>query len=108
MEPIPFERGRVVYATAGRDRGRYFIVLDVVDGTQPGEKQGFALISDGRTRKLAHPKRKKCKHLRCKPVRMDALDTLQAANMLKDSDLRNFLEANGFGLAGDIPLKEED
>ena len=53
MEP---EKGLIVYAMAGRDKGRYFVVLEA--------EKGYALIADGKTRKLAKPKRKNAKHLR--------------------------------------------
>lgn len=53
MEP---EKGLIVCATAGRDSGRYFVVLEA--------EKGYALIADGKTRKLGSPKRKNIKHLR--------------------------------------------
>lgn len=43
-------KGLVVRALAGRDMGNFFVVLSV-DG-------GYALIADGKRRKLASPKRK--------------------------------------------------
>lgn len=47
--------GDVVMSKAGRDRGRYFIVL---------KKEGiFAYICDGDLRKTDKPKKKKIKHL---------------------------------------------
>lgn len=48
-------KGVVVKAVAGRDSGRYFIVVDYEDN--------FVWISDGKTRKLESPKKKKIKHL---------------------------------------------
>ena len=53
MEP---EKGLIVYAMAGRDMGRYFVVLEA--------EKGYALIADGKTRKITKPKRKNAKHLR--------------------------------------------
>lgn len=47
--------GQVVKALAGRDKGRFFLVLDT--------DKGFALITDGKTRPLERPKRKNVKHL---------------------------------------------
>lgn len=47
--------GTVVKATAGRDKGRVFLVIDV--------KDGFAYIADGRTRKIGKLKKKNFKHL---------------------------------------------
>lgn len=52
---MEFVRGMVVRSNAGRDQGGFFTVLSVQDG--------YAVISDGKSRKLEHPKRKKLKHL---------------------------------------------
>lgn len=49
------EKGSVVLATAGRDRGELFVVLS------EGERD--CLIADGRRRKVLHPKRKNTRHL---------------------------------------------
>ena len=48
-------KGCVVLSTAGRDKGLYFVVLDVEDN--------YALIVDGKLRRVDSPKRKKIKHL---------------------------------------------
>lgn len=53
MEP---EKGLIVCATAGRDKGKFFVVLE--------SDKGYALIADGKSRKLSSPKRKNVKHLR--------------------------------------------
>ena len=50
------KKGDVVIATAGRDKGKYFLVISVNDS--------IALITDGRTRKVLHPKKKNVKHLK--------------------------------------------
>lgn len=85
MKPIPFEVGRVVQSTQGRDRGRLFIVISVVDGE-------FVLIADGALRKARHPKRKKIKHLHAKPVFFpEFADTLRANIAVADSELRKAL-----------------
>ena len=49
-------RSSLVQAAAGREAGKYFFVLET-DGE-------YALIADGKCRKLEAPKRKKRKHLR--------------------------------------------
>lgn len=48
--------GQVVKSKAGRDKGRIFLVLDIIDDQH-------ILIVDGDLRKLDNPKRKKIKHL---------------------------------------------
>ena len=55
MERLPMEIGRAVQSLQGRDAGRCFVILQVVDDQ-------FVLMADGLTRKLDHPKKKKVKH----------------------------------------------
>ncbi len=49
-------RAHLVEATAGREKGRLFYVLDT-DGE-------FLLLADGKCRRVEAPKRKKRKHVR--------------------------------------------
>ena len=51
-----FYAGNIVLSKAGRDKGKYFIVLSVVD-------EQYVMIADGDLRRVDNPKRKKCKHL---------------------------------------------
>ena len=90
MERLPFETGRVVQSRQGRDAGRCFVILQVVDDQ-------FVLMADGLTRKLDHLKKKKVKHLHPKPLRMDVQSLLET-NRLKDSDLRAFLREHGLAI----------
>ena len=86
MKPIPFEVGRVVESTQGRDRGRLFVVISVVD-------DDFVLMADGELRKAERPKRKKIKHLHAKPHLLQEIAaklTRQAA--VSDSELRKALQ----------------
>ncbi len=48
--------GQVVKSKAGRDKGRKFLVLDIVD-------ENFVLLVDGDLRKISSPKMKKVKHI---------------------------------------------
>lgn len=48
--------GQVVKSRAGRDRGKIFLVIDVID-------EDYVYVVDGDLRKLDNPKRKKIKHL---------------------------------------------
>ncbi|MGL4607939.1 MAG: KOW domain-containing RNA-binding protein [Eubacteriaceae bacterium] len=48
--------GQVVCSTAGRDKGHFMVVLEVLD-------ENFALVCNGKIRKVSHPKKKKIKHL---------------------------------------------
>ena len=51
-----FSAGDIVLSKAGRDKNKYFIVMEIVD-------ENFVMIADGDIRKVDNPKRKKCKHL---------------------------------------------
>lgn len=48
-------KGSIVRAKAGRDKGRYFIVLQA--------DSEYVFIADGKTRPLQKPKKKKRMHL---------------------------------------------
>jgi ribosomal protein L14E/L6E/L27E len=88
-DPFTFEPGRVVESIQGRDRGGFFLVLE-------NAGDGIVTIADGSRHRLAHPKKKKTKHLRAKPVLLDLERLRPEGGKLQDSDLRRALEANGF------------
>ena len=98
MERIALESGRVVQSLEGRDRKRYFIVLEVPD-------EAHVLIADGLSHKLHHPKKKNVKHVKARPALMDMRQAWPSGHML-DSDLRSFLNDNGYGM--ERPLCKED
>lgn len=52
---MDIKTGSVVRALAGREKGRYFVAVDVHDG--------FVYLSDGKERKLGKPKKKNIKHI---------------------------------------------
>ena len=56
-------KGSVVKSTAGRDQGSLFVATAVEDR--------FVFISDGKERKLEHPKRKNVKHISPTGSRID-------------------------------------
>lgn len=62
-------KGQIVKSIAGRDSGRYFIVLEV----RPDD---MMLISDGKLRKIQKPKLKKLKHLELTSTLCDAVDQI--------------------------------
>ena len=92
MERLTMIPGRVVLSTQGRDEGRYFVVLEVID-------ENFVLMADGLTRKIDHPKKKKVKHLRPKPMMVEVDGAKLPNKHLQDSDLRTALAAHGLEIS---------
>ena len=105
MERLTMIPGRVVLSTQGRDEGRYFVILQVID-------EQFVLMADGLTRKIAHPKKKKIKHLRPKPIMVNVDGATLPNKHLQDSDLRRALSEHGLEISNaSIPVdadKKED
>ena len=69
--------GNIVKSVCGRDKDRFYLVV--------GVEQGFALIADGKVRKLASPKKKSLKHLEITD------NTLSLADVTGDKKLRKLL-----------------
>lgn len=77
--------GQVVQSTQGRDAGREFVVVGIVD-------QSYVLIADGALRKIDRPKRKKVKHLIPKQELISSLkEKLTCGQRVYDSELRKAL-----------------
>lgn len=89
MDPVDYSIGRVVYSRQGRDAGRYYVIIKIVD-------EQFVMIADGALRKLVKPKLKKLKHLDPKPMILEAIgEKLRNGNKVFDSEIRNALESLG-------------
>ena len=74
---MDISRSDIIESLAGRDKGKYFYVLDVEDN--------YVLIADGKGRKLENPKRKKLKHVR----RVSRTETRVAAKILNGDKVLN-------------------
>lgn len=84
------ELGTVVLSKAGRDKGRYFVVVGIADGQ-------YVLLCDGDLRKLQSPKRKKLKHIAVKPVTLPSVkEKLERGAGVFDAEIRHGLEALGY------------
>jgi len=84
------EPGRIVKATAGRDKDRFFMIVNVVD-------EEYVYISDGDYRKLANPKLKKVKHLKITPVVLATIkEKLIDEKKVFDAELRSAIMKAGF------------
>ncbi|NLM44294.1 MAG: RNA-binding protein [Clostridiales bacterium] len=79
------EIGQVVYSIAGRDEGRVFIVLGIID-------DNHVYISDGDLRKVSKPKKKKVKHLRETGIIANSLRKKLLSNRkVEDYEIRDYL-----------------
>jgi len=74
---LDMQLGQVVFSKAGHDKGRAFVIISA--------DNGFAMISDGETRLIEKPKKKKLKHLQ--PVN-NVIDI----SGLHDFELKGFLK----------------
>ena len=79
-------RGSVVESTAGRDKGRYFVIVGACD-------EAHVYIMDGVTHKACRPKKKKLKHLRFRTERIDMNRKLEGGAGTLDAYVRKELAA---------------
>lgn len=81
-------RSDIVKATAGRDKGKLFFVVDV--------EEDLLLLADGKTRRLERPKRKKRKHVVFQ-ARFDCRvsEKIRSGEKLTNSELRKTLAQFG-------------
>ncbi|MFZ5645219.1 MAG: RNA-binding protein [Bacillota bacterium] len=78
--------GRLVISTAGRDKGKFYLVLDLC----PDSKVN---VVDGEFRKISNPKRKNSKHLRSYPeISPEISEKVKAGLKVSDQDVRRALE----------------
>lgn len=72
----------LVKAIAGRDEGKYFAVMKIID-------ENFVLICDGRGRKVTSPKKKKIKHIENLNYSLNIIkDKLETGNEISNSDIK--------------------
>lgn len=86
MNDFSFEVGRIVVSKQGRDKGRAFIVSELIN-------ENFVMLIDGDLRKLSKPKLKKVKHLRSTPfMANDFISKLINMQNILDSDIRKEID----------------
>ena len=79
--------GQVVYSKAGRDSGKKFVVIGILD-------KSHVLISDGDLRKVEKPKKKKVKHLEITEYVIEQLrEKLRSNQKVTNSEIRKALAA---------------
>ncbi len=77
--------GDIVFSKAGRDSDRPFVVLAVLDSQ-------YALLADGRLRRVDKPKKKKIKHLsKSGQVAQTVREKLSEGTKVTNIDLKRVL-----------------
>jgi len=75
-------RGTVVISLAGRDKGRYLVVIS--------SEEGYVYLADGKLRSVASPKKKSIKHISItKTVFRE--DTLQNDKRIRNAIQERFI-----------------
>lgn len=79
--------GRIVLSTAGRDKGRFFVILDIID-------EQYVYIVDGYLRPKDRPKKKKLRHLKlCPEVLSGIAEKLGSGMKVFDAEIRSAIRA---------------
>lgn len=87
--------GQVVRSKAGRDKGRYFVVIGVGG-------DGYVFIADGVLRKIENPKKKKIKHLEIKSEWISEIkEKISNNKRVTNADLSKALKALGYMSEGE-------
>jgi large subunit ribosomal protein L14e len=78
--------GRAVNSTAGRDKGKIYIAVDVL-------KEGYLMLVDGDKRKIENPKKKKMKHLKITDVCFEEIRTkLEKHDRITNAEFRRAIK----------------
>ncbi len=79
--------GQIVYSTAGRDEGRTFVVVEIID-------ENYVRIADGDLRRIKSAKLKKIKHLKSMGETLDKIaEKLENRQIVFDSELKSAIRA---------------
>ncbi|PKM43146.1 MAG: RNA-binding protein [Firmicutes bacterium HGW-Firmicutes-8] len=66
MNTAEAQIGQLVRSAAGRDKGKTYLIYDVLD-------EAFVRVIDGEKKRLTNPKRKNVKHLELLPVKAEVI-----------------------------------
>lgn len=87
MVEYSVEIGRVAVSTAGRDKDRYFVIIDIID-------DNYVYIADGDLRTKDHPKKKKLRHLKLCPLVLDGIaEKLKGGARVFDAEIRSAIRS---------------
>jgi len=82
---LSVDLGQIVVSRAGRDTGKRFVVVNLVDSL-------FVEISDGDLRRLEKPKKKKIKHLNITDDRIETIEKkLKSDSKVTNAEIRKAL-----------------
>jgi ribosomal protein L14E/L6E/L27E len=82
---LELNAGDIVCSKAGRDKGKYFVVIKAEDSE-------FVYICDGKLRKVDKPKKKKIKHLAKTSYASKLIkDKLEASERVTNPELRRVI-----------------
>ena len=77
--------GQIVISQAGRDTGKKFVVVGVIDDL-------FVEISDGSLRRVEKPKKKKIKHLKATDEKVQSIEEkLKSGARITNTEIRKAL-----------------
>lgn len=80
--------GHIVYSKAGRDKGKKFVVVRIIDSE-------YIMISDGSLRRLERPKKKKLKHIEVtEEILNEISDKLGRGQKVTNAEVRKALAAS--------------
>ena len=75
--------GSVVVSKMGHDAGKVYVIVDICGD--------FALVADGKTRKITNPKKKRLKHLKdtfvCYDGQKDKFKDFEIVTFLKNTSI---------------------
>lgn len=78
--------GQLVLSCAGRDSGRFMIVVKILD-------ENFVYVADGTLRKVDNPKKKKIKHLKVLNKKSDYIaDKLRNKRKIYNDEIKRAME----------------
>jgi ribosomal protein L14E/L6E/L27E len=84
----PVEVGRLARSLAGRDQGKIFMILDIID-------EQYVYITDGSLRLKDKPKKKKLKHLKLLPEVLTGIaGKLKEGTKVFDAEIRSAIKSS--------------
>lgn len=84
---MDIDLGQIVKSKAGRDEGKSFIVVQIVD-------KDFIMLSDGSLRKIEKPKKKRTKHIKPSEIVIESIrDKLKNGLKVTNSEIRKILSS---------------